>query len=161
MFNKQEDVLIDVEGFYEGKNFIVKELTILNLENCKGVSYTFKLEQKPTKQTNWTVKKLHNLPLSCGSTDFDHITSIISCLKIFRTRIISKGLEKCRFLATLFNMPAVDLAAYGCPSYKILHEKIPSTPQDYCQLHVNHQNYHCSQLKTKLLYNYIYNNKML
>ena len=162
--NLSQDFIIDYEGYSDSHDFLIKELSFVSLRDSKGKTYMFRPDQplenfseKFQRNVQYCTRNVCCIPYYYGDTSYEVLYELKFLLPLMCTRLLSKGSTKCAFLAAFFDMPVLDLAVLGCPSYKDLNTAAKSEQGGHCFFHGEpKKNFHCSQFKCKLLNDFVY-----
>ena len=157
------DIILDYEGYLNGNQVIIKELSLLSLRNSSGKTYMFKpnhpMNYQPDKlrrHVRYCSRNLNQIPYEAGDTSYSLLAELQVLLPMFCKRVLCKGWRKCEFLANFFNIPVVDLTSIGCPTFKVLNQRYGKDGSGYCNFHIQSGNYHCSQYKSKLMAEFLF-----
>lgn len=151
-FSANKMLVIDLQGFYIGKQFIVKELAAY--DGHTKTHFVFKppfdksfLSNKDRRQVQWLENNYHRLDWNCGFVDLDNLNNILKKMESNSDVIYVKGKQKCKFLKQ-----------YIDNVLEFPHDKEFSL-RDYrvrpkCSFH-NGLYGHCSLSNVKLIFNYV------
>ena len=109
------------------------------------------------KQTNmWLTQNLHQIAWEVGDYHYKDLTTVVATLKRPNCTYYAKGVQKCRLLTKLFNIPFKDLEDTFCPGIKELLS-VRATCESYHKQHA--YSLHCAQRKAIMYHDWMTNNK--
>lgn len=130
--------VIEFQGFKDGdNNFIIKELFIIH--DLERESWLFKppydknvFNRKTMKNIKWCKKNLHGFDWDDGTLSYEYLEVIIRYRCWDKPIVVTKGLEKAKFLEKILNRPVLDL------NYVLLTRmnKLPKPSVECNYLHV-------------------------
>lgn len=155
--------IIDIQGFqYGSKNFMCKEISILNVESGlvihKFVNLpvdALQLNPKIRNHMGWLTRNLHGLSMDVHEKNYLPYEAIADFIKqhVGCEEIAVKGLEKKKWLETFLSNHILDLFDEGCPSLESFKNIFKSY---HCHQHTDN-NFSCTMENVYYLYYwYIY-----
>ena len=75
---------------------------------------------KRSKQTTWNTRHLHGIAWSSGKQDYEKLFAVFYDMKVMKTEVFAKALEKCRLLTRILGQNVENLDDYGCPKIQDL-----------------------------------------
>ena len=97
------------------EKIINKKLGIFLGGSLRGFSFYAPKTFKPNKQTTLNTSHLHGVAWRSGKLDFDKLLAVFHHIKIMKSEVFAKAIEKCRLLTRLLGQNVEDCDDYGCP----------------------------------------------
>ena len=151
--------IIEFQGFTENGKYVVKELSIINVETKCCNTWLFKSPARIlyAKEVAWLESNYHGLSKDNGDIEYSELESIL-CKYTRRYRyLFTKGSQKASFLTSLLpkGICVANLELYGCPSLK----KLSSNEKCLIEMHME-GNLQCARKNCHKLADWCIQNKV-
>lgn len=135
------ELIVDLQGYKKGNNFVLKELAVCSLDNQLLQSYMFETPvyyREYSYSNFWLQKHHHSIPYRAGEISYDKIEEILQSLVLKAKVIYLKGIEKRDWLLfwipyfknieDLHGLPSLKSKSYSAqPSCALIHENCALT----------------------------------
>ena len=140
-------VVIDIECFrYSKEKWIVKEMAVSGpyLDSVTfGPPFPASfLPDTHVRAYTWLTDNLHGLMWDIGDLPYEHLALYVESIKlrhpITHFQFYAKGLEKCKYLSSLFDRPFINLDELRCPVASAKKSLCSSFPCKGIHMNGNH-----------------------
>lgn len=145
------DIIIDFQAFKDNdNNFVVKECAITTTDYCFihhwviAPPYDFyKLSTQKRREATWLQLNGHGLKWCDGRIRYGEFIKELRHMCAKKSRVFSKGREKCEFLTGILGVSVIAMDNYGIPSIKTLMQDT-YIPLLRCFYHNKHKKNICA-----------------